>query len=111
MGVAVGGLDFKHAVADFEDGNVERAAAQIVDGDFLVALFLEAVRERGRGRLVDDAQHFEAGNAAGVLRGVALAVVKIGGTVMTAWVIFSPSFASASALSLPKMKEETSSGE
>ena len=31
--VAVGGFDFKHAVADFQNGDVERAAAQIIDRD------------------------------------------------------------------------------
>ena len=78
VGVAVGRLDFEDAVADFEHGNIERAAAQIVDRDFFVLLLVQAVGERGRGRLVDDAQHFEARDAAGVLGGLALAVVEIG---------------------------------
>ena len=77
MGVAVGGLDLEHAVADFEDGHVERAAAQIEDGDLLVLLLVEAVGERRGGRLVDDAQHFEPGDLAGVLGGLALGVVEI----------------------------------
>ena len=77
--VAVGGLDFKHAVADFQHGNIERAAAQVIHGDFLVLLLVEAVGERRGGRLVDDAEHFEAGDAAGVLGGLALRIVEIGG--------------------------------
>ena len=77
--VAVGGLHFEHAVADFQHGNVERAAAQVIDGDFLVLLLVEAVGERRGGRLVDDAEHFEAGDPAGVLGGLALRVVEIGG--------------------------------
>ena len=40
---------------------------------------VETVGERGRGRLVDDAQHFKAGDLAGVLGGLALGVVEIGG--------------------------------
>ena len=40
---------------------------------------VEAVGERGRGRLVDDAQHFKAGDLAGVLGGLTLRVVEIGG--------------------------------
>ena len=78
-GVAVGRLDLEHAVADLEDGDVEGAAAEIVDGDLAGALLLQAVGERGRGRLVDDAQHVEAGDLAGVLGGLALGVVEVGG--------------------------------
>lgn len=36
IGVAVRGLDLEHAVADFQDGHVERPAAEIVDGNALV---------------------------------------------------------------------------
>ena len=78
-GVAVGGFNFEHAVADFEYGNIERAAAQIVDRDRAGFLLIQAVGQRRRGRLVDDAQHFEPGDLAGVLGGLALRVVEIGG--------------------------------
>ena len=61
--VAVGRFDFENAIADFQNRNIERAAAQIVNRDFLVLLFVQTVSERGRGRLVDNAQHFETGNA------------------------------------------------
>ena len=70
--IAVGGFDFEDAVADLEDRNVVRAAAEIPDENRLVALFLEPVGERGRRRLVDDAQNVEAGDLAGVLRRLAL---------------------------------------
>jgi len=79
MRVAVGGLHFEDAVADFQDRDVERAAAQVPDQNGFVALFLQAVSERGRGRLVDDAQHFEPGDLAGIFGGLALSVVEIGG--------------------------------
>ena len=79
MRVAVRGFDFKHAVADFQNGNIKRAAAQIVNGDLLVLLLVETVSERRGGRLVDDAENFEAGDAAGVLRGLTLRVVEISG--------------------------------
>ena len=77
-GVAVGRLDLEHAVADLEDRDVEGAAAEVVDRDRAGALLLHAVGERRRGRLVDDAQHFEPGDAAGVLGRLALRVVEIG---------------------------------
>ncbi len=79
VGVAVGGLDLEDAVAELEDGDVERAAAEVVDGDLLVGLLLEAVGQRGGGGLVDDALDVEAGDAAGVLGGLALRVVEVGG--------------------------------
>ena len=76
--VAVGRLHLEHAVADFQNRNVEGAAAEVVDRDGAGLLLVETVGERGRGRLVDDAQHFEAGDLAGVLGGLALGVVEIG---------------------------------
>ena len=71
--VAGGRLHLEHAVADLEDRHVERAAAEVEDEDRLVVAFLvEPVRERGRGGLVDDAQHLEARDLAGLLGGLAL---------------------------------------
>ena len=78
--VAVRRLHLEDAVADLEDRNVECAAAEVVDGDRLGFLLLvEAVGERSRGRLVDDAQHFKAGDLAGVLGRLALGVVEVSG--------------------------------
>src|SRR5215470_8266347 len=62
MRIAVGRLDLDHALADLEDRDVEGAAAQVVHGHRLVLLLVEAVREGGRGGLVHDAEHFEAGD-------------------------------------------------
>ena len=79
VGVAVGRLDFKDTVTDFEDRNIERTAAEIVHGDLLVLLLIETVRERGRRRFIDNAEDFQTGNATGILGGLALGVVKICG--------------------------------
>ena len=66
--------------ADAQDRDVERAAAEVVDRDLLIAPGLvEAVGERRRGRLVDDAQDLEPGDLAGVLGRLALGVVEVGG--------------------------------
>ena len=55
VSVAVGGLDFKDPVAQFQDGNIKRSAAQVKDGDLLVFFLVQAVGQ-GRGRrFVDDA--------------------------------------------------------
>jgi hypothetical protein len=77
MGIAVGGLHLDHAFAHFEDRYVERAAAEVVHGDRLVLLLVEAVGERGCGRLVDDAHDLEAGDLTSVLGGLALRVVEV----------------------------------
>ena len=77
--IAVGRLHLEHAVADLEDRDIERAAAEIVDGDDSGLLALEAVGERRRGGFVDDAQHFEAGDLTRILGRLALRVVEIGG--------------------------------
>ena len=76
--VAVGGLDLEDALAELEDGDVEGAAAQVEHEDRLVVLLVEAVGQRGRGGLVDDALDLEAGDLAGVLGGLALRVVEVG---------------------------------
>jgi hypothetical protein len=60
VGVAVRGLDLDHALADLQRRDVERAAAEVVDGDRLVLLLVEAVGQRGRRRLVHDALDVQA---------------------------------------------------
>src|SRR5438309_1246492 len=80
--VAVGGKDLEDIAIgrgnQFQNGNVERAAAKIVHGDFTALLFVQAVGERRGGGLVDEAENFEAGNFASVLGGLALGIVEIG---------------------------------
>ena len=72
-------LDLEDALAELEHRHVERAAAEVEDEDRLVvALLVEPVGERCRGRLVDDALDVEAGDLAGVLRRLALGVVEVG---------------------------------
>ena len=79
MRVAVRRQHLEDAVPDLQDRDVERAAAQVVDGDHAFLPPLEPVREARRGRLVDDAQHVQAGDAARVLRRLTLGVVEVGG--------------------------------
>ncbi len=82
-GVAVGGQHLELVLAldlrDLDDGDVEGAAAQVVDGDLLVAaLLVHAVGQGRGGGLVDDALDLEPGDAPGVLGGLTLGVVEIG---------------------------------
>ncbi len=76
-GVAVGRLDLKDAVAHFQNGDVECATAQVIDGDHTLVLVAQAIGQRRGRRLVDDAQHLQPGDLARVFGGLALAVVEV----------------------------------
>ncbi len=76
-GIAAGGAHLEDAFAHVQDGDIEGAAAQVVDGDDFVLFLVQAVGQGRSGRLVDDAQHFQAGDLAGILGGVALGIVEI----------------------------------
>ncbi|EKE17594.1 MAG: hypothetical protein ACD_10C00376G0001 [uncultured bacterium] len=77
-GIAVGGFHFEQAVVDFQNGDVEGAAAKVIDGDGARFLAIQTVGQRGCGRFVDDTQHFQTGDLAGVFGGLTLGVVEIG---------------------------------
>ena len=64
---------------DAQDGNVERAAAEVVDEDGLVLLGVEAVTDGGRGGLVDEREHLQAGGAGAQLGGVPGQALRVGG--------------------------------
>jgi len=75
--VSVGRLYLEHALTDVEDRDVERAATEVEDEDGLVVLLVEAVRQRRRRGLVDDALDVQPGDLAGVFGGLALRVVEV----------------------------------
>mmetsp|Transcript_11652 Transcript_11652/g.49030 ORF Transcript_11652/g.49030 Transcript_11652/m.49030 type:complete len:326 (+) Transcript_11652:975-1952(+) len=81
MGVARGGHHGEHAVLDGQQRHVEGAAAQVENEHLLrdALGLVEAVRERGGRRLVDDTKHVEAGDGARVLGEAALRVVEVRG--------------------------------
>ena len=81
MSVARRGLYLEYTVVNREDGHVERAATKIKNQHILRAgrlCLVEAIRDRGGRRLVDDAQHVQARDGARVLRGLTLGVIKVG---------------------------------
>ena len=65
-------------VVNLQHGDVEGTATEVVHQDGLVDVLVHAVGQGGSGGLVDDAEHFEAGNAPGVPGGLALCVGEVG---------------------------------
>ncbi len=65
--------------ADFQDADVERATAEVVDRDGAVEILAETVGQRRGRRLVDDADDIETRDGASVLGGLALVVVEVRG--------------------------------
>ena len=61
-----------------QDRDVEGAAAEIVDRVDAFGRVVEAVGDRGRGRLVQQPQHLQAGEPRRVLGRLALRVVEVG---------------------------------
>src|SRR5262249_23838021 len=76
--VAVCRFHLDHALTDFQDRDVEGPAPEVEDRDGLVLLLVQAVSQRRRRRLIDYAQHVQAGDLAGVLGGLALRIVEVG---------------------------------
>ena len=58
VGVTVGGLHFEDTVADLQDGDIERAAAKVIDGDLFVFLLIKTVGQRSCRGFVDDPEDF-----------------------------------------------------
>ncbi len=79
MGIAVGGQNFGDAVAHLDDGDIEGAAAQVVDHDLLVGFLIDAVSQGCSSGLVDDTLDVQACDGACVLGGLTLAVVEVSG--------------------------------
>ena len=65
-------------MVDFEYRDVEGATSEVEDQDGLVLILVHAIGEGGRSGLVDYPEDFEAGDAAGVLRGLPLCVGEVG---------------------------------
>ena len=75
--VASGCKHFLHAVAHLDDGDIERAAAEVIHHDLLLFALVDAIgQSRGR-RLVDDTLYIQARDLAGVLGRLALCVGEV----------------------------------
>ncbi len=78
-GVAAGGQHREHALLQAQDGDVEGATTQVVDGDDTLGGAVQAVGHGGGGGFVEQAQHVQPRQGGGILGGLALGVVEVGG--------------------------------
>jgi hypothetical protein len=76
--VPTGRQDFKNALRQAQDGDVERAATQVIDGEGAFSRLVEAVGDRRGRRLVEQAEHVQTSQSRRVLRGLALGIVEVG---------------------------------
>jgi hypothetical protein len=71
MGVPGRGFDLEDALLNGQNRNVKRSAAQVENENVALAggalLLVQAVGDGGGGGLVDNAEHVEAGDNAGIL--------------------------------------------
>ena len=77
MVVTCGCKNLLNAVAHFDDGNIEGAAAEVVNHNLLIVLFINTVCKSCGCRLVDDSLDVKTGNFACVLCCLALSVGEV----------------------------------
>src|SRR4029077_13949692 len=81
MGVAVGREHLVNVAFtggdQLQDGNIERAATEIVHRHFAALLLVQTVGQRRRGRFIHQAHDFQAGQFARIFCGLALRIVEI----------------------------------
>ena len=75
--VAGSGQHLENTVANFQQGNVKGAAAQVKNQHFLLVGLIQAVSQSSRGGLVDNTHNLQAGNFASVLGCLTLRVGEI----------------------------------
>ena len=81
-GVTVGGQHFKLVFTihfgNFDDGDIESTAPQVIYGDGAITTFLvETISQSSRGGLVDNTLHVQAGDATGIFSSLTLGIVEV----------------------------------
>ena len=77
-GVTIGRLHLKYAITNLKDRHVKRTTTEVVDNNLAGFAPVKTIGKRRCGRLVDDPQHFQPGNLAGILCGLPLRIIEIG---------------------------------
>ena len=79
MGVTIGGEHLEHAAAELQDGDIERTATEVEDGNLHILVGLvDTVSQSGSRGLVHDTADVEACNLSGFLRSLTLRVREVG---------------------------------
>ena len=80
VGITVGGFNFKHAVAELQDGDIESTAAEVEDSHLhIFVLLVQTVCQSGSGGLVYDTLNGKTCNLAGLFGGLTLTVAEVCG--------------------------------
>src|SRR5262245_32953241 len=77
--VAAGGKNFKNPFTQFEDGDVERSSAKIVDCNHSLFPLIETVCQRRSRGLINDPENIQTGDASCVLCRLPLRIVEVCG--------------------------------
>ena len=77
MGIAVGGFYLEGAFAQFQDRNIESAAAEVVHGHGFILFLIQAVSQSRRGGLIDDTQDIQPRDGPGVFGRLALGIIEV----------------------------------
>src|SRR5699024_11492222 len=71
------GKNLDDTVADLDDRNIERTAAEIIYHDILLFLVVKSVSQCSRRRLVDDTFYIKSCDLTSILCSLALCIIKI----------------------------------
>lgn len=79
MRVSCRGKHFKHTIINGQQRHIKGATAKIKHDNVLLLLLVETVSDSGSGRLIDNAEHFEACDCASIFGGLSLSIVEVSG--------------------------------
>jgi len=77
-GIAACGQHLEHTLGQTQNGDIEGSAAEIVDRDDTLGLTVQTVGDRRCGRLIEQAQHIQAGQPRRILGRLTLGIIEVG---------------------------------